>query len=200
VGGSRARPPVRGRPRPARRRAALSRGRIRALARAFDRAAGTTSWGREERRLKARLARRRSRGRLRLTRAELCWIGEWKTPRIRPRIARNTEEGVRGLTEAAFLVGDDAGRMRLLLGLSGVGLAVASVILHFAEPSRHPVWDVRVRAALARLGAGRFPPTPAGWAAYAERLRGLARRRRVTLRTLDKALWQLGRLRAAMSR
>ncbi len=161
--------------------------------RAFDRAAAETRWVREERRLKARLARRRSRGRLRLTRAELCWIGEWKTPRIRPLIARNTERGVRGLTEAAFLVADDAARMRLLLGLSGVGLAVASVILHFAEPARYPVWDVRVRAALARLGAaGRFPATPGGWASYAAHLRALARRHRVTLRTLDKALWQLG--------
>ncbi len=38
----------------------------------------------------------------------------------------------------------------------------------------------------------RFPPTPAGWARYVRRLRRLARRYRVSLRTLDKALWRLG--------
>jgi hypothetical protein len=81
----------------------------------------------------------------------------------------------------------------VLLGLRGVGVAVASVILHFGEPARHPIYDVRVRAALRRAGVRRrFSPTPAGWAAYAATLRALARRRRVSLRTLDKALWRLG--------
>jgi hypothetical protein len=143
--------------------------------------------------LKARLARRRARGALYLTRTELGWIGEWKTPRIRPQIARNREAGVRGLTEAAFLARDDATRLRLLLGLRGVGTAVASVVLHFAEPARYPIYDVRVRAALRRLGVRRrFPPTAAGWIAYAAALRGLAARYRVSLRTLDKALWRIG--------
>jgi hypothetical protein len=74
-----------------------------------------------------------------------------------------------------------------------VGIAVASVVLHFALPARYPVWDVRVRAALGGLGRRRpFPPTSAGWVAYAACLRALARRHRVSLRTLDKALWQLG--------
>lgn len=174
---------------------ALDRRGALALAHAYDRryAGSGSASARQERRLKARLARRRRRGRLSLTRAELVWLGEWKTPRIRPRIARNTAAGVRGVTAAAFLVRDEARRLRLLLGLPGVGLAVASVILHFAEPARYPVWDVRVRAALRRLRIhGRFPPTPASWLAYARCLRRLARRWRVSLRTLDKALWLTG--------
>jgi hypothetical protein len=120
-------------------------------------------------------------------------VGEWKSPRIRPQIARNTEAGVRGLTAAAFLARGDATRLRILLGLRGVGVPVASVVLHFAEPRRYPIYDVRVRAALRRLGVRRrFPPTLAGWADYAALLRGLAARYRVSLRTLDKALWRLG--------
>jgi len=176
----------------ARRVDALTRSRrdVLVLARAYDRRYARSAGAREERRLKARLARRRRQGRLSLTRAELVWIGEWKTPRIRPWIARNTAAGVCGVTAAAFLVRDEARRLRLLLGLPGVGLAVASVVLHFAEPGRYPVWDVRVRAGLRRLGRReRFPPTTAGWMAYARCLRRLARRRRVSLRTLDKALW-----------
>lgn len=171
---------------------ALDRARIVALARAFDRDEGASRWRRGERRLKARLARRRARGTY-LTRAELRWVGEWKTPRIRPQIARNSEAGIRGVTAAAFLACADSTRLRLLLGLSGVGVAVASVVLHFAEPGRYPIYDVRVRAALVRIGVRRrFRPNAAGWAAYASILRELAVRYRVSLRTLDKALWQLG--------
>lgn len=171
----------------------LSRARILALARRFARDGGLSPWARGERRLKARLARRRARGALYLTRAELRWVGEWKTPRIRPQIARNTETGVRGVTEAAFLTRDEARRLRVLLGLRGVGVAVASVMLHFAHPARYPIYDVRVRAALRRTGLRRrFPPTPGGWEAYARTLRALAGRHRVSLRTLDKALWELG--------
>jgi hypothetical protein len=128
-----------------------------------------------------------------LTRADLVWLGEWKTPRIRPRIARNTPAGVRGVTAAAFLVRDEAQRLRLLTALPGVGLALASVVLHFAEPGRYPVFDVRVQAALRRLGFRRpFAATPGGWVRYVDCLRALARRYRVSLRTLDKALWRLG--------
>lgn len=172
----------------------LTRRRLLALARAFDRAeAGSAGWQRAERALKSRLRRRRRRGELHLTRAELVQLGDWKSPRIRPRIARNTAAGVRGLTRAAFLCRDEGRRLRLLQGLSGVGPAMASVILHFADPGRYPVYDVRVRAALRRLGVrAPFPPTPAGWVAYVGCLRALARRSRVSLRTLDKALWRLG--------
>jgi hypothetical protein len=172
---------------------ALSRRRVLALARAFDREGSGASWARGERRLKARLARRRAGGALHLTHAELRWIGEWKTPRIRPQIARNSAAWVRGVTAAAFLARDDATRLQLLLGLRGVGMAVASVVLHFAHPTRYPIYDVRVRSALRRLGVRtRFPPTCAGWIVYVDTLRALAVRHRVSLRTLDKALWRFG--------
>jgi hypothetical protein len=172
---------------------ALDRARIVSLARRFDREGEASGWTRGERQLKARLARRRAGGGFYLTRRELRWIGEWKTPRIRPQIARNSEAGVRGVTAAAFLARDDSLRLRLLLGLRGVGVAVASVVLHFAEPARYPIYDVRVRAALRGIGVRRrFAPTADGWVTYASTLRGLAARHRVSLRTLDKALWLLG--------
>src|SRR5262245_7897851 len=172
----------------------LTRARILALARRFDLAEATSSpWSQGERRLKQRLARRRSHGSLYLTREELRWIGEWKSPRIRPQIARNTESGVRRVTSAAFLARGDGTRLEVPLGLRGVGVAVASVILHFGYPARYPIYDVRVRGALRRIGVQRrFPPSGAAWAEYAAVLRQLAARHRVSLRTLDKALWRIG--------
>jgi hypothetical protein len=169
---------------------ALTAVRIRAHARRFDHEEAASPWTRGER---ERLARRRARGALYLTRRELRWIGEWKSPRIRPQIARNTEAGVRGVTAAAFLARSDVAQLGVLLGLRGVGVAVASVILHFGDPARHPIYDVRVRAALRRIGIRRrFPPTASGWAEYAAVLRALGARYGVSLRTLDKALWRLG--------
>jgi hypothetical protein len=171
----------------------LRRDRILLLAACFDEGEAGSPWARGESRLKRRLARRRTRGAFYLTRAELRWVGEWKSPRIRPQIARNGEAGVRGVTAAAFLARSDATRLEVLLGLRGVGVAVASVILHFGHPARYPIYDVRVRTALRRIGVQRrFPPTGAGWTAYARVLRELAGRHRVSLRTLDKALWRLG--------
>jgi len=79
-------------------RSRLTRRRLLALARAFDRAeAGSAGWQRAERALKSRLRRRRRRGELHLTRAELVQLGDWKSPRIRPRIARNTAAAKEGL-------------------------------------------------------------------------------------------------------
>jgi hypothetical protein len=167
------------------------RARLLVLARAFDAGDVGGAGAAGERSLKARLRARRHA--MYLTRGELVWLGEWKTPRIRRLIARNTLAGVRGLTAAAFLARDEGRRMRLLLGLSGVGVPMASVVLHFAAPTRYPIYDVRVLAALRRLGLReRFPPTADGWARYVRCLRGLARGYRLSLRTLDKALWRLG--------
>ena len=84
-------------------------------------------------------------------------------------------------------------RLRVLLGLRGVGVAVASVVLHFADPGRYPIYDVRVRAALRRMGVRRAVPADRGRVGGVRgRPPGLAARHRVSLRTLDKALWRLG--------
>src|SRR5262245_51906465 len=172
----------------------LTRARILALARRFDLTEATSSpWSQGERRLKQRLARRRAHGSLYLTRDELLWSGEWKSARIRPQSARNPPSGVRGVTSAAFLARGDATRLEVLLGLRGVGVAVASVILHFGFPARYPIYDVRVRVALQRIGIRRrFPPTGAAWTEYAAVLRQLAARHRVALRCRDTPLWRIG--------
>jgi hypothetical protein len=56
------------------------------------------------------------------------------------------------------------------------------------------VLDVNVLAALQRLGLREgFPNTPDGWIRLCAELRRLRSDYRVSLRTLDKALWMLGR-------
>ena len=79
----------------------LSRDRILTLARRFARDGAADPWIAESAGEGPAGPPPGSRGALPHG-AELRWIGEWKTPRIRPQIVRNTETGVRGLTRRRF--------------------------------------------------------------------------------------------------
>ncbi len=125
------------------------------------------------------------------TKAELVLLCEWKTPRSRSRVARNTEAFVEGITRAAFATEDESERMAALCGLRGVDAPTASVLLHFAFPDRYPIIDWR---ALESLGQPRRATySIAYWLSYLEACRRLAQEAGVTMRVLDKALWQHSR-------
>jgi hypothetical protein len=103
-------------------------------------------------------------------------------------VASNSPAAIRAATRRAFAADDPAEQVAQLLALAGVGLPTASVLLHFAFPESLPILDVR---ALESLGVtGRSSYTPAFWASYVTACRGLAAAHHVSLRTLDKALWQ----------
>jgi hypothetical protein len=122
---------------------------------------------------------------------ELVIICEWKTVRSRSRVAKNTAGFVEGITRAAFATEDEAERMAALCALRGVNLPTASVLLHFAFPDRYPIIDWR---ALESLGQPRQPTyTIEYWRAYVDACRKLAAQAGVTMRVLDKALWQYSR-------
>jgi hypothetical protein len=111
----------------------------------------------------------------------------WKTPRSKPRVASNSAAAVRAATRHAFVTKDPAAQIVHLTDLNGVGFPTASVLLHTAFPKRFPILDVR---ALESLGVTKPNYTPAFWADYVGACRALARENGISLRTLDKALWQ----------
>ena len=123
-----------------------------------------------------------------LTREQFLRIAAWKTARSRPRCERNTDAFVREVTGAALASPHEGFKINTLRVLEGVGWPTASVILHFCDRGRYPILDVR---ALWSLG---FEKPPAYgfpfWMAYTEFLRGVAEKAGVSMRTLDKALWQ----------
>ena len=163
------------------------------MAREYDHGYRGSQWFRGEARLKRAIAARRRSGRPFLTLAILEALARWKSPRILPLIRRNSPLAVRQAARLVQAARDEAARLGALLALRGVGIPVASVVLHFAFPNRYPVLDVNVLAALQRLGVReRFPNTPEGWLRFCAELRRLRSRYRVSLRTLDKALWMLG--------
>jgi hypothetical protein len=67
-------------------------------------------------------------------------------------------------------------------------MPTASVLLHFAMPDRYPILDVRALDSLGVTGRSTYPP--AFWLGYLDACRSLAAEHGVSLRTLDKALWQ----------
>lgn len=175
------------------KRAVTRRALVR-LARQYDRDYRESAWFRRETRLKRAIAARRRRGRPFLTPDILEALARWKSPRILPLIRRNSPLAVRRAARLAMAASDEVSRLEALLALHGVGVPLASVILHFTFPNRYPVLDVNVLAALPRLGLrDRVSKSPAGWDRLCAAVRRLHSRYRLSLRTLDKALWMLGR-------
>ena len=112
----------------------------------------------------------------------------WKTPRSRPRVAANPETAVVEATGRALAAVDEATRFTALLDLEGVGAPTASTLLYFAFPDDYPILDVRALESLGVKSRSTYPVS--FWLAYLETCRTLARRSGISLRTLDKALWQ----------
>ncbi len=128
----------------------------------------------------------RARGHYR--RAEFIEVCAWKTPRSRPRIAANPEPVVVATTGRALGASDEAERMAALLELGGVGVPTASTLLYVAFPQDYPILDVRALESLGVKARSTYPLS--FWLAYLEACRTIAARAGVSLRTLDKALWQ----------
>ena len=121
-------------------------------------------------------------------RGEFLLVCAWKTPRSAPRVALNTERAVRAATRRALAETDEAVRMQALLSLSGVGVPTASTLLYFAFPALYPILDVRALQSLGVKPRSQYPIS--FWLGYLESCRALAAACGVSIRTLDKALWQ----------
>lgn len=128
------------------------------------------------------------------TRAEFLLVCEWKTARSRPKVAVNPSAAIRRATRTALTDEDEAVRMVALTSLAGVGVPTASTLLHFAAPDDYPLLDVRALESLGARSRSVYPV--AFWLEYLDTCRRLARDAGVSLRTLDKALWQYSKERA----
>lgn len=129
-----------------------------------------------------------ARARGHYTREEFVELCAWKTVRSRPRVAANSEAAVVTSTGRALRSTDEAARMASLLELEGVGVPTASTLLYFAFPEDYPILDVRALDSLGVKPRSQYPLP--FWLGYLDACRVLAERHGVSMRTLDKALWQ----------
>jgi hypothetical protein len=112
----------------------------------------------------------------------------WKTVRSRPKVAANTEDAVVDATGRALAATDEAVRITSLLELEGVGVPTASTLLYFAFPDDYPILDVRALESLGVKPRSQYPVS--FWLGYLAACRQIARDAGVSVRTLDRALWQ----------
>jgi hypothetical protein len=126
-----------------------------------------------------------------VTRGELLEICRWKSPRTLPLVERNEEADVREVTAWALVTRSERLRIGSLLLLQGVSWPTASVILHFFHSDPYPVLDVRAAWSLGM-------ESPSGysfelWWRYVRACRALALRLSLSMRSVDRALWQYSR-------
>jgi hypothetical protein len=131
-------------------------------------------------------------------RSEFLLVCAWKTPRSAPKVALNTAPAVRAATRHALADPNEAARMAALLALSGVGVPTASTLLYFAFPALYPILDVRALESLGVKPRSQYPIS--FWLGYLEACRALAQRCGVSMRILDKALWQWSKERSIAAR
>jgi hypothetical protein len=126
-----------------------------------------------------------------LTKSEFVKIGIWKSSRQKKQYPKNDKLADEEITAFSFSARTELARIGPLLALDGVSFLVASAILHFAFPDRYPILDFRVIWSL-----GWEQPTTYTFRflqRYCSRIRRLALRLDLPLRTVEKAFWQYSR-------
>ena len=123
------------------------------------------------------------------TQDEFLAVTDWKTNRSYSRVRRNTTTAIEDATRLALTTADERLRIGVLTLLQGVEMPTASVLLHLAHPEPYPILDFR---AIWSLGVAKQPSYYSFefWWAYVETCRALAKEAGVSMRVLDRALWQ----------
>jgi thermostable 8-oxoguanine DNA glycosylase len=123
------------------------------------------------------------------SRDNLKIIVHWKSPRKIAYIDDNTDvEIARALRFASDPRTSESSAIDVLDKLHGVGVPIASAILTTMFPEKYTIIDFR---ALESLGVVKAPTDSIRYyVSYLAKCRELARKHKVSLRTLDRALWQ----------
>ena len=124
-----------------------------------------------------------------LTRSEFLALSRWKTPRTQKRCANNSAEFIKVVTEGSLSSSDERFRIEVLTLLSGVQWPTASVILHFCAREPYPILDYRALWSLSCLVPEKGYDFE-NWWDYCSFTRRLATQAGVSMRVLDRALWQ----------
>lgn len=127
-----------------------------------------------------------------LTKDQMLAVARWKSPRVAPKVEKNSESLIVETTRIAFNSDEEKIRINILTLMHGVGFPMASVVLHWFHADRYPIIDYR---ALWSLGIDETPSvyTFDFWWSYVTICRQLALKANVDMRTLDRALWQFSK-------
>jgi hypothetical protein len=121
-------------------------------------------------------------------RSDFLTACRWKSPRIRGYCEDNDEAFVQDVTRTALSTFSERLRIEVLTLLRGVSWPMASVLLHFGHRDPYPILDYRSLWSLST-------PVPSYydfpfWWDFTQACRQLAWDAGVSMRVLDRALWQ----------
>lgn len=129
-----------------------------------------------------------------LTKEELFLVAYWKSPRKAKLTRENPDGFIEEVTKQAFTSPDDWEKLNSLTRFKGVKVKgveqpTASAILHHYDKKQYPILDPRAlwSAGLERKKRSYYPRRL--WLEYIRFCQDIANRNRITMRTLDRALW-----------
>ena len=123
-----------------------------------------------------------------LTRSELLEVSEWLVrARNNSRILSNSDDDVAKMTGLALHSEVERHRIDYLIELQGVGLPIASAILHWFHSDDYPIWSWHSREAVSLEWSERLPKQER-WEAFVRFCREVVARNPVDMQTLDRAL------------
>lgn len=127
-----------------------------------------------------------------LTKAILMDIVKWKASRAKGYASKNEEQFIIDVTRVSLSARNEELKIGVLTLMKGVRYRMASTILYFCFPDRYPIMDWRAWDSLKAEGEiqGEMEDTFESWQEYIGVCRKIAKQNKVSLRTLDKALWK----------
>ena len=124
-----------------------------------------------------------------ITKSTFIKILRWKSPRLQGIVPLDRYNEYNDKIKEAIAASDKE-KLQILDGLYGVGVPVASTILHFIYPSRFPIMDVRVTEALVNFGYLDVKArSPKNYFVYQKTLLSIVQNTGCSMREIDKALF-----------
>ena len=125
-----------------------------------------------------------------LTKSDLQIVANWKSLRPARHLEENEESLVQEVTRFALKTEYDKAAIESLTILHGVGAPTASVILHFFHKQDYPILDFRALWSVSLIEDKKYNYSYALWSEYVKFCRKKAKEADVSMRVLDRALWQ----------
>ena len=127
-------------------------------------------------------------GRGYLMKKELREVARWKSPRRAALTLENTDDLIKEITEKAFTATDDWTKLLTSTQLQGIGQPTASAILHLFDEGKCPILDIHALWSVGLKWKKRasYP----FWLESVQFCRDISKRKEVTMRELDRALWK----------
>ena len=104
----------------------------------------------------------------------------------------NSEDFIKGVTHIALTTPNERLRIEVLTLLNGVSWPTASVMLHFGYDNLYPILDFRALWSLG-IDASQVNYSFDFWWEYTQFCRNLASEAGVSMRVLNRSLWQYSR-------